>query len=560
VTDGGPDLGPELPHRARIWNYWLGGKDHYAADRHSADAISSALPGAAELVRATLRFGERVVRHLAVEHGIRQFVDVGSGLPVDRDLTAALRDVAPDAQVVHLDHDPFVLVRARALPVRDGQSGASVYRAADFRDPPAVLAAEAALLDLAQPVAVLFTGVLGYVRSAEVAAHIVHEVLAGLAPGSFLAVWDLVAGAGDEEPVVDRRNAITGGYDLGSVAEVEKLFTGLEMIGPGVVPVTDWLPADGGGAWDGAGRPVDAYGGVARVPADGVPPLRPAEPGGSAEPGRRSTPTGSFPVLPGGPPPTVDVRADVPAHARVWNYWLGGKDHYAADRAVGDAVIAAFPGVRDVVAASRDFLVRTVSHLAESGIHQYLDIGCGLPARRNTHEIAQSVLPDASVVYVDNDPQVLIHSRARLAGTASRGAVTYVEADYRDPATVLARAAATLDLRRPVAALFMGVLGNVDVSEMHRAVRSIMAALAPGSYLALWDSTDTGAEIREARATQTGIGFPYRLSTVAELHECFTGLEMVEPGLVPVNEWRPELADVGRTRPIDAYGGVGRKP
>jgi O-methyltransferase involved in polyketide biosynthesis len=558
MTDAGPELAPELPYRARIWNYWLGGKDHYAADRHHADAISSALPGAPDLVRATLRFTERVVRHLAAEHGIRQFIDVGSGLPVDRDLRAALRDVAPDAQVVHLDHDPFVLVQARALPVRDGQAGVSVYRAADFRDTRATLAAVAPVLDLSQPVALLFTGVLGYVRSPERAARIVHELLTRLAPGSFLAIWDLVAAA-DEEPVVDLRTAITGGYDLGSVAAIEKLFTGLEMTGPGVVPVTEWLPGDGGGGvWDGVGRPIDAYGGVGRVPVGGIPP---ATPGQAARPESAppTAPTEPIAVLAGGPPPIVQVRADVPASARIWNYWLGGKDHYAADRAVGDAVLATYPGVRDVVAASRGFLVRTVSHLAESGIHQYLDIGCGLPAGRNTHEIAQALLPDARVVYVDNDPQVLIHSRARLAGGASRGAVTYVEADLRDPYTVLARAAATLDLRRPVAALFMGVLGHVDAAEMQRAVRSIVAALAPGSYLALWDSTDTGVEIREAVATQAGMGLPYRLSTVAELRECFTGLEMEAPGLVPTTQWRPTRTDVGPNLPIDAYGGVGRK-
>ena len=558
MTDAGPDLAPEMPHRARIWNYWLGGKDHYAADRHSADAISAALPGAPDLVRAALGFGERVVRYLAAEHRIRQFIDVGSGLPVDRDLRAALRDVAPDAQVVHLDHDPFVLVRARALPVRDGQAGVSVYRAADFRDPGAVLAAAAPVLDLAQPVGLLFTGVLGYVRSPERAAHIVHQMLTGLVPGSFLAIWDLVADTGDEEPAVDLRGAITGGYDLGSVAEVEKLFAGLEMIEPGVVPVVEWPAPGGDGAWDGSGRPIDAYGGVARVPAGGIPPPRQAEQG-QAPPRASVPPTAPFPVLPGGPPPAVDVRADAPAAARIWNYWLGGKDHYAADRAVGDAVTANYPGIRDVVVASRSFLVRTVTHLAESGIHQFLDIGCGLPAGRNTHEIAQSVLPDARVVYVDNDPRVLIHSRARLAGAPSRGVVTYVEADYRDPYTVLARAATTLDMRRPVAALFMGVLGHVDVAEMHRVVRSIVAALAPGSYLALWDGTDTSAAVREAVATQTGMGVPYRLSTVAELQECFAGLEMAAPGLVPTTEWRPTTTDVRPILPVDAYGGVGRK-
>ncbi|MGI5132760.1 SAM-dependent methyltransferase [Pseudonocardia sp. CA-107938] len=560
MTDAGPDATADLPNRARIWNYWLGGKDHYAADRHNADAISASLPGAPHLVRATLQFGERVVRQLAREEGIRQFLDVGSGLPVDRDLRAALRDVAPDATVVHLDHDPFVLMRATALPARDGQAGVSVYRAADFRDPSAVLSAAGTVLDLAKPVAVLFTGVLGYVRSPGRAAHIVHEVLAGLVPGSFLVIWDLVAGRGADESALDRRHAITGGYDLGSAGELEKLFAGLEMIGPGVVPVTEWLPSDEDTRWDGTGGPIDAYGGVARLPADWVPTHAPEPVHEPETPAGRTTSTWSFGALDGRPPPPVQVRSDVPAPARVWNYWLGGKDHFAVDRAVGDAVIADYPLLRDLVLASREFLVRTVRHLAESGVRQFLDIGSGLPAGRNTHEIAQSVRPDARVVYVDNDPQVLIHSRARLGSAAAGGAVTYVEADYRDPDTLVARAAATLDLEEPVAAMFMGVLGHADVPAMHRAVHSVVAALPAGSHLVLWDSTDTSAAVREAAVTQTVMGVPYRLSSLADLQECFAGLELLEPGLVRITEWWPDAADGGPGWPMDAFGGVGRKP
>jgi O-methyltransferase involved in polyketide biosynthesis len=556
-----PDVGPDLPHRARILNYWLGGKDHYAADRNSADAISATFPGAAQMVRAALRFDERAAQHLAAEHGIRQFLDIGSGLPVDRDLQAALRDIAPDARIVHLDHDPFVLVRARTLPGPDERGGVAVYRAADFRDPAAVLAAAADVLDLSRPVAVLFAGMLGYLRSPDDAARIVREVVSGLVAGSFLAVWDLVPAADLD---AQTRSAICNPeitrYDVGSVPDLRKLFAGLDLVGPGIVPVAEWLPSgDSGGV--GPGSPVDAHGGVARIPVGGQPPAPPA--GAEPIPQRApESPTGTGPiaVLGGEPPSVVHLHTDVPVPARVWNYWLGGKDHYAADRALGDAVIGTYPEVHRHVVASRGFLVRAVAHLAESGIRQYLDIGCGLPAGRNTHEIAQSILPDARVVYVDNDPQVLIHSRARLTGAPSSGVVTYVEADYRDPHTVLARAATTLDMRRPVAALFMGVLGHVDVPEMHRAVRTIVAALAPGSYLALWDSTDTSDEIREAATVQAGMGIPYRLSTVADLEGCFTGLELVAPGLVPTTAWRPDPDDAGPIPPVDAYGAVGRKP
>jgi len=197
--------------------------------------------------------------------------------------------------------------------------------------------------------------------------------------------------------------------------------------------------------------------------------------------------------------------------------------------------------------------VHTVDHLARSGVRQFLDIGCGLPTRPNTHEIAQAVVPDARVVYVDNDPQVLIHSRAFQAGRG--GVVTYIEADLRDTATVLARAGADLDLTAPVAVLFMGVLGFVDAPEMHHAVRSITSALAPGSHLVLWESTDTSPQIQAAVAAQTGMGLPYRLSTVAELRDCFTGLELLEPGIVPINAWRPEQPQPVH---VDGYGGVAR--
>ena len=538
VTDTRPDPAGDIPHRARMWNYWLGGKDHYAADRNSADAISAAYPAATELVRATHRFGERVVRHLAAEHGVRQFVDIGTGLPADRDLHAVLRDIAPDAHIVHLDHDPFVLVRARALPLRSDPHGAAVYHQVDFRDPAAVLAAAATELDLRQPVAVLFMGLLGYLPSPGHAQQAVRGVLDGLAPGSFLAVWEGSATSDGVRAGATMRAGSGGGYRLSTAADFAELFAGLELLEPGVAPVTEWLTDDE------AGATADAYGGIARLTGDGTPAAAP----------EAAPPAGDDPA-----PPSGIVRTDVPAAPRIWDYLIGGKDHYAADRAVGDAIAATHPRFVDAAVAARRFLVRAVTHIAETGVRQFLDIGSGLPSGRNTHGTAQAVVPEARIVYVDNDPQVIVLAQARLAGTTREGVAAYVQADYREPETLLDRAGAVLDLREPVGVLFMGVLGYVEAPEMLRVVRAVVDALAPGSHLALWDVTDTSPAARAAAAALGELGIPYRLNTVAELQECFTGLEMVEPGLVPVTMWRPGPVD--DTWPtIDCYGGIGRTP
>ncbi|SHK26600.1 S-adenosyl methyltransferase [Pseudonocardia thermophila] len=257
----------------------------------------------------------------------------------------------------------------------------------------------------------------------------------------------------------------------------------------------------------------------------------------------------------------VDLQTDVPHGARIWNYWLGGKDNYAADREIGDAVAAAVPFVRQYALLTRQFLIRAVTYLAaEAGIRQFLDVGTGLPTAQNTHEVAQAVAPDAKIVYVDNDPLVLAHARALLAGTTSEGITTYVDADYREPEKVLAGARETLDFSQPVAVLFMGVFGYVEADEMHRVVREIVGATCSGSYLAMWDGTSTSEVAIAGAKAQADMGSPYRLSTVDELEECFKGLEMVEPGLVPVTLWRPAPAAIGAPEPIDAYGGVGRKP
>ena len=177
---------------------------------------------------------------------------------------------------------------------------------------------------------------------------------------------------------------------------------------------------------------------------------------------------------------------------------------------------------------------------------------------QNTHQVAQGVAPESRVVYVDNDPLVLVHARALLGSATQEGVTTYVHADYHDPDRIVEEAGKVLDLREPTAVMFMGVLGyEPDLAVVRAIVGRMMDAVAPGSHLVLWDGTDTGSEVVEGaeKLVESG-GVPYILRSPEQLLRCFEGLELVEPGMVPITEWRPD----GDTVEIDAYGAVGRKP
>jgi S-adenosyl methyltransferase len=254
------------------------------------------------------------------------------------------------------------------------------------------------------------------------------------------------------------------------------------------------------------------------------------------------------------------LRFDVPHAARMWNYWMGGKDNYDADRAAGDAVASVYPEIAVMARQSRRFLIQVVRFLAaEAGIRQFIDVGTGLPTMQNTHEVAQEVAPESRVVYVDNDPLVLVHAHALLRSTTSEGLTTYVDADYHDPEKLLAEAAQTLNFQQPVAVMFMGVMGyEPDLDVVRSIVGRMMDPAAPGSYMVLWDGTDTSPAVVEGAATlvESG-GVPYILRSPDQLARCFEGLEMVEPGLVPITQWRPDDPAAER---IDAYGAVACKP
>ncbi|MGW4031566.1 SAM-dependent methyltransferase [Streptomyces sp. NPDC004838] len=260
----------------------------------------------------------------------------------------------------------------------------------------------------------------------------------------------------------------------------------------------------------------------------------------------------------------ADVRARIdtgkPHSARFWNYFVGGKDNYEVDREIGDQIKEIFPGLVDVARTSRLFLGRAVRHLAgEQGIRNFLDVGTGLPTADNTHEVAQRVAPDAHIVYVDNDPLVLAHARALLTSTPE-GKTAYIDANLYEPETILAEAGQTLDLSRPVALMLLNVLGHVaDYGQAKNLVTDLMAGLPSGSYLVISDSTATSEGMIAASDAYNSSGaVPYYVRSVEDIAGFFDGLELVEPGISRVTEWRPEGG--GPAEAVDAYCGVGRKP
>jgi hypothetical protein len=258
-------------------------------------------------------------------------------------------------------------------------------------------------------------------------------------------------------------------------------------------------------------------------------------------------------------PPSFDITVAHPA--RVYDFWLGGKDNYQADREAASVMIEALPNILEGVRANRAFLGRAVRYLArEAGIRQFLDIGTGLPTAENTHEVAQSVAPDARVVYADNDPIVLAHARALLS-SSPEGATAYVDADARDTAKILEAASGILDFSQPVAVMMLLVLQYVPDSDgPQQIVSQLMDAVAPGSYLTI---SDTTTDIDTDRLTTGTARLNARLGPAqstprprAEILQYFDGLDFVEPGLVPMPQWRNPGAELL----IPVYAGMARKP
>ncbi len=249
--------------------------------------------------------------------------------------------------------------------------------------------------------------------------------------------------------------------------------------------------------------------------------------------------------------------------ARVYNYWLGGKDNFAADRAAAEQAMAAFPDIVYSARANRAFLRRAVTYLAgTAGIRQFLDIGTGIPSANNTHEVAQSVTADCRIVYVDNDPVVLAHARALLTSTAD-GATDYIDADLRDAGQILAKAGETLDFSQPVAIMLMAILQHLsDEHDPYAVVGQLMAAVPAGSYLALsHPAKDIHATEMAAMADRLNAMMAEKVTfrSQAEVAPFFAGLELVEPGMTNVPDWRPETDEEARS-PAALWSGVARKP
>lgn len=262
--------------------------------------------------------------------------------------------------------------------------------------------------------------------------------------------------------------------------------------------------------------------------------------------------------------PPVKIDTTVAHSARLWNYLLGGKDNFAADRAAAEQALALMPDLRLSARADREFLGRAVRYLAgEVGIRQFLDIGTGLPTADNTHEVAQSIAADARIVYADNDPMVLVHARALLTSTP-QGVTDYIDADIRDPEKILAAATRTLDFEQPVAIMLLGILNFVvDDDEADTIVRRLLDAVPSGSYLVV--SHPTLQVHREAvemsmRIWNESGAAPITARTPEEIERFFDGLEMMEPGVVSCSFWRPGPDGDGVQVEVSEYGAVGRKP
>jgi S-adenosyl methyltransferase len=249
--------------------------------------------------------------------------------------------------------------------------------------------------------------------------------------------------------------------------------------------------------------------------------------------------------------------------ARVYDYWLGGKDNFAADRAAGDQAINAFPGIVLSARSNRAYLARAVRFLVEeAGIRQFLDIGTGIPTANNTHEVAQSVVPECRVVYADNDPVVLAHARALLASHPS-GATEYIDADLRDPRKILAGAAELLDFSQPVAVMLMAILQHIgDDQEPYEIVSTLLDAVPPGSYLALsHPASDINAEAmaKMAEALNRSMAEKVTFRPQPAVAEFFTALDLVDPGMVQASKWRPR-SEAEAASPAALWAGVARKP
>ncbi len=273
-----------------------------------------------------------------------------------------------------------------------------------------------------------------------------------------------------------------------------------------------------------------------------------------------------------GPPDQVGVGGSelggfdvsVPNPARMWNYWVGGKDNFAADRQAAEQVLEVMPSLPLIARLARRFLIDAVHRLAAGyGVRQFLDIGTGLPTADNTHDVAQQAAPQSKIVYVDNDPVVLAHARALLT-SSTEGETDYIPADLRDTAAILSGAGRTLDFSQPVAVLLIAVLHFIpDADDPYAIVARLMDAVPSGSYLVIAHAArdiQTGAIAEMTRRYNELSPVPVTPRTGEQVARFFGGLEVIEPGVVPIRQWWAPQADTGADSSLAGYCGIGRKP
>jgi translation elongation factor P/translation initiation factor 5A len=565
VTDRSqPPLGIDasVATAARMYDYWLGGHDNFAADRIAALKIAEGTPEIPAVARANRAFLGRAVRYLAGEAGIRQFLDLGTGLPTKGNVHQVAQAITPGARVVYIDNDPMVAAHSRAL--KTGQGTAVIQ--ADLRDADLILGHPdtQALIDFSEPLAILFIAVLHFVGDPD-ARQAVARFTGAAPPGSYL-----VLSHGRSDPVP--RSTVSGAVSYASTAnpvtvrtheEILAFFDGLEIVAPGLVPVQQWRPsaddpADPGAAW--------LLGGVGQCGPDHVAvPAAPAASSSHVPQPPDSSPATRKPAAAAGRQPSRDIDSTVATSARMYDYWLGGHDNFAADRIAALQISDHMPGAQAAARANRAFLGRAVRFLAgEAGIRQFLDLGTGLPTRGNVHQVAQAITPGARVVYVDNDPMVLAHARALKTGEGT----AVIHADLRDADTILGHpdTRRLIDFTQPLAVLFVSVLHFVGGPDAGAAVARFTGAAPPGSYLVL--SHVTGEPDPQTAAAGTAVyastASPITARPRTEILAFFDGLEILEPGLVPVTQWRPDEpgpAEAGHGLAVQGLlGGTGRKP
>jgi methyltransferase (TIGR00027 family) len=475
----------------------------------------------------------------AAATGIRQAVILGAGLD-----TRAFRLDWPEGTTVYEIDAPPVLDFKDAV-LADGQAQPGCTRRtvpADLRqDWPAAL--RAAGFDPAQPTAWLAEGLVVYLTD-EGRARLLTAISDLSAPGSQAAIENSTQGnASLREYAVIPQAAGQAGIEF-DPATVYAEDPGDDLAG--------WLASHG---WLATIRPAAEVAGQYGRPLSPVLPetMRTAIFITARAPGTNDNGNGSLPGLDSG----------VANAARMWNYWIGGKDHFRADREAGDYVLEAMPALPYIARTLRRFLTTTVDELTAAGVRQFLDIGSGLPTADNTHEVAQRAAPESRIVYVDHDPVVIRQARALLTSSPA-GRTDYIQADLRDWETISAGARRTLDFSRPVAVLLIAVLHFIlDTENPHEIISRIAAGLAPGSYLIIAHAAsdieaDTAAAMaRSYNATASLTITPRDRATVARF---FDGMEMTGPGLIPVAQLAGSSPDSAAARGLSCYCGIARKP